>query len=84
MSDVLHRIPAPKEKLSGLSRQQVYGLLKLGLLEGRRFGATTFITDESLRSLPEKLPKYEPDTSDTAARLVEARRRKSPQQRTEA
>lgn len=72
--NILHRVPKAGERLSGLTRQQVYDLLRQKLLEGVRIGDTTFVTDESLRALPGKLTPYRPDSATKPERMAGLKR----------
>lgn len=66
---VLHPIPRSGERLSGLTRQNCYEYLRSGLLKGVKIGDRTLITDDSLRALPGKLPRYRPNGAKRMATL---------------
>jgi hypothetical protein len=53
----LNSIPYTGMLLGDLGKTKVYELIKLGLLDARKFGPLTRITGESIKALIDSLPK---------------------------
>ena len=73
----LQTLPPRGQRLSGLSRQHCYALLREGKLRGVKVGNRSFIVTETLVALIETLPPYEAHSSQTVARMNAARKRKA-------